>query len=213
MEKPHPLTAGQAPVYMQEGHAHKTSFLHTHTYDTTCTKHWLTKSPINGQIDPYLSRECAHKQRHRTCLCTYLYKHTAHKLRHAAFSETHTGAHTYVLTWVRVHTHELLRAAPSAYSRNNNKPDDGRSCPCSWNDKACPTVLPSERADSGCLSVCAQSRSVRHIYEHSLPPRQTRSLTYPVRHFSVVTRPPPLLPSPDPLVAHSSSYQSPSFSK
>ena len=55
----------------------------------------------------------------------------------------HMGTHTYVLTWIGVHTHDLLKAAPSAYGRAKRERDDkARGCPRSWDDKACPVVIP-----------------------------------------------------------------------
>lgn len=105
------------------------------------------------------------------------------------------GTHTYVLTWIRVHTHDLLKAAPSGYGRATHRKKDykTRSCPLQlkWQGLSCgPSV------QRGWISVCKQSHSLRHICEHRLEPRQTHSLTYyalfsgdmymPCRHSSLL---------------------------
>ena len=134
----------------------------------------------------HIYSECVH-----TNICiTHVYARTcintlACKLRHAAFSEMHMGTHTYVLTWIRAHTHDLLKAAPSAYGRAKKKKrlqDPELSLQLLWQGLSCGPSL-----QRGWISVCRQSHSVRHIHEHRLEPRQTHSLTYPIMHFSVVT--------------------------
>ena len=98
----------------------------------------------------HIYSECVH-----TNICiTHVYARTcintlACKLRHAAFSEMHMGTHTYVLTWIRAHTHDLLKAAPSAYGRAKKKKKIARPgvVPAAAMTRPVLRSFPSERVD------------------------------------------------------------------
>lgn len=121
----------------------------------------------------------------RTCINTL-----ACKLGHAAISETHMGTHTYVLTWIRVHTHDLLKAAPPAYGTAKEKKKEKKITrpgvvPAAEMTRPVLRSSPSERVDG---YLCVGSHAQLDAYRSNrLEPRQTHSLTYPITHFSVVT--------------------------
>lgn len=120
MEKSHPqmgkhLCTCRKHIYTKPASGILTCITHNfHQTPTYKVTHECTDTPIFIQsvcTQTYASHVYA-----RTCINTL-----ACKLGHAAFSEMHMGAHTYVLTWVQVHTHDLLKAAPSACGRAKKK--------------------------------------------------------------------------------------------
>lgn len=100
------------------------------------------------------------------------------KCRHATCSETHMGTHMHVLTQIQAHTHDLLKAAPWAYGRaKRNKFTRPGAVPRA---AVAGPVLPSFPSE-GWVSVCGQSRSVKHSYNIH---RHAHRLPYPTVHLS-----------------------------
>lgn len=161
-------------------------------------------------------RVYAHKHMHHTCLCTHLYKQTH---LHASLDTQHSQKCTWVLTHMCLHGYGYT---PMTCSRQHHQamaePHTEKKItrpgvvPCSWNDKACPVVLPFR--EGGYLCASSPTHLDTYVSTGLSPDKHTVSLiplcTFQWWHVHAL---PPLLPSPNPLFAHSSSYQSVSFSK
>lgn len=133
---------------------------------------------------------------HHTCLRAHLYKHTCMQAQTRGVLRNAHG-YSHICACMDTSTHPPLAQGSTiglwqSQRKKRQMKDQELSPLLKWQGLSCGPSLPR-----GWVAVCRQSRSLRHMYEHRLEPRQTQShlshyalfssnMDMPCRHSSLL---------------------------